>query len=50
MFPRSLVCRLKVTLYGKEAFLFSHLLEDIRRLREENGIEESIITVARTLK
>ena len=28
----------------------SDLLEDIKRLCEKNGIEESIITIARTLK
>ena len=35
---------------GKEAFLISDLLEDIKCLRQENGIEESIITITRTLK
>ena len=37
-------------IYGKEAFLISDLLEDIKCLRQENGIEESIITITRTLK
>ena len=35
---------------GKEAFLISDLLEDIKCLRQENGIEESIIAITRTLK
>ena len=35
---------------GKEASLLSDLLEDIKRLCEENGIEESIITNTITLK
>ena len=35
---------------GKEAFLISDLLEDIKCLRQENGIEESITTITRTLK
>ena len=33
-----------------EAFLLRDLLEDIKYLREENGIEESIITTTRTFK
>ena len=40
----------KRIIYGKEAFLISDLLEDIKCLRQENGIEESIITITRTLK
>ena len=36
--------------YGKEAFLFGDLLEDIKHVCEENGTEESIITNIRTLK
>ena len=35
---------------GKEAFFISDLLEDIKFLRKENGIEESITTITRTLK
>ena len=35
---------------GKEVFLISDLLEDIKCLRKENSIEESIITIIRTLK
>ena len=35
---------------GKEAFLISDLLKDIKCLRQENSIEESIITITRTLK
>lgn len=34
----------------KEAFLLSDLVENIKRLREENGIKDSIITNTRTLK
>ena len=40
----------KRIIYGKEAFLISDLLEDIKCLRQENGIEESIIAITRTLK
>ena len=35
---------------GKEAFLISDLLEYINCLRQENGVEESTITITRTLK
>ena len=35
---------------GKEAFLISDLLGDIKCLRQGNGIEESIITITRTLE
>ena len=35
---------------GKEAFLISDLREDIKSLRQENGIEVSIITSTRILK
>ena len=35
---------------GKEAFLISDFLEDVKCLRQENGIRESIITIPRTLK
>ena len=34
----------------KEAFLLINLLQDIKRLYKENGIEKSIITNIRTLK
>ena len=34
----------------KEAFFLSDLVEDIKRLRDEIGTEESIITITRTLK
>ena len=40
----------KLIICGKEAFLISDLLEDIKCLHQENGIEESIITITRTLK
>ena len=40
----------KPIIYGKEALLLSDLLEDIKRPCEKNGIEEYIITIARTLK
>ena len=40
----------KCIICGKETFLLSDLLEDIKRLCEENGIEEFIITYSRTLK
>ena len=40
----------KFIIYGKEALLLSDLFEDIERLCEKNGIEESIITITRTLK
>ena len=40
----------KCIICGKEASLLSDLLEDIKRLCEENGIEESIITNTITLK
>ena len=36
-------------MYGKETFILSDL-QDIKRLCEESSIEESIITIARTLK
>ena len=34
----------------KGSFFHQHLLEDIKYLRQENGIEESIVTITRTLK
>ena len=34
----------------KEVFSLSDLVEDIKRLRDEIGTEESIITITRTLK
>ena len=34
----------------KEAFSLSDLVEDIKRVRDEIGTEESIITITRTLK
>ena len=40
----------KLIICGKEASLLSDLLEDIKRLCEENGIEEPIITNTITLK
>ena len=40
----------KLFLCGKEAFLISDPLEDIKCLRQEDGIEEFIITITRTLK
>ena len=40
---KRIICR-------KEPFLLSDLLEDIKRLCGENGIEESMITNSRTLK
>ena len=40
----------KRIIYGKEAFLISNSREDIKCLRQENGIEESITTITRTLK
>ena len=35
---------------GKEAFLISDLLDDIKCLRQENRIEKIITAVTRTLK
>ena len=35
----------KRIIFGTEAFLISDFLEDIKCLRQENGIEESIITI-----
>ena len=40
---KRIICR-------KEAFLISDLLEYIKCLRQENGIEESIIRTTKTLK
>ena len=42
----------KFCLQIKRPYIYkgSDLLEDIKRLCEKNGIEESIITIARTLK
>ena len=50
MFSKSCLQINKGVPCGKEAFLVSDLLEDIKCLRQENGIEESIITITRTLK
>ena len=36
--------------YGKEALLFSNLLQNIKRLCEKNVIEESIIAITGILK
>ena len=51
MFLKSFACKLKELIY---IYIYiykgSDLLEDIKRLCEKNGIEESIITIARTLK
>ena len=49
-FRRVLLANLKPIIYGKEALLLSDLLENIKRLCEKNGIEESISTITRTLK
>ena len=40
----------KPIIYGKGALLLIDLFEDIKRLCEKNGIEESIITITRSLK
>ena len=50
MFSKSCLQINKGVTCGKEAFIISDLLEDIKCLRQENGIEESIITITRTLK
>ena len=51
MFSKSLACRLINALYvERKLFSISDLLEDIKCLRQEDGIEESIITITRTLK
>ena len=50
MFSKSCLQINKGVPCGKEAFLVSDLLEDIKCLRQENGIEESIIAITRTLK
>ena len=41
---------MKPIVYGKETLFLSDLLEHIKRLCQKNGIEESIITITRTLK
>ena len=40
----------KCVIHEKEAFLLSDLLEDIRCLSEENGLDEPVITNTRSLK
>ena len=40
----------KRVIYQKEAFLLSDLLDDIKRLSTENGLEDALITNIRTLK
>ena len=51
MFSKSLACRLINALYvERKLFSISDLREDIKCLRQEDGIEESIITITRTLK
>ena len=40
----------KLITCGKEAFLIGDLLENIKCLRQENGIEESFISITRTLR
>ena len=50
MFSKSCLQINKGVTCGKEAFIISDLLEDIKCLRQENGIEESIIAITRTLK
>ena len=51
MFSKSLACRLINALYvERKLYSISDLREDIKCLRQEDGIEESIITITRTLK
>ena len=50
MFSKSCLQINKGVTCGKEAFIISDLLEDIKCLHQENGIEESIIAITRTLK
>ena len=52
MFSKGLLCRLMNALCVERKLfsLASKSLEDIKCLRQENGIEESIITITRTLK
>ena len=50
MFSKSCLQINKGVTCGKEAFIISDLLEDIKCLRQENGIEVSIITSTRILK
>ena len=50
MFLTSFSCRLKNVLYVERNLFSSAIYVNIKRLREENGIDEFIITINRTLK